>query len=86
MLYAEMSSGETIEGHVGQDIFKDQFGPRFGYPMGVHVRNILADGNELDRCLELLGRPSNMAFRPLGHRVHTFFGDVAQEIAYNWFH
>lgn len=45
---------------------------------GQNVVSIQADGEELERCCEILGRPMPPC------RVYTFLGVNAQEIATNW--
>lgn len=42
------------------------------------VQSIQADGHELAKCCEILGRTLPKA------RVYTFFGDNANEIVANW--
>jgi hypothetical protein len=48
------------------------------YRKFAEVTQVQADGDELARCLAILGRSSSPC------RVHTFIGESAKEIARNW--
>jgi len=75
MIYFEFDdSNFNYQGHVGDSnsvnlVARSKFST---------VIEIQADGDELERCCEILGRelPPN--------RVYTFLGVNAQEIARNW--
>jgi hypothetical protein len=73
MIYFEFDdSNFNYQGHVGDSnniVERSKFST---------VIEIQADGDELERCCEILGRelPPN--------RVYTFLGVNAQEIARNW--
>lgn len=45
------------------------------------VREVQADGDELERCLTILGR----TIPPYTRRTHIFLGESAKEIAANWY-
>ena len=42
------------------------------------VQEVLASDEELETCFELLSRTPN------GRNIHTFCGDSAREICFNW--
>jgi hypothetical protein len=72
MLYVQFQSNfHNYQGHIG-----DQKLTRLSEEQS--VVEVQADGHELERCCEILGRelPPN--------RVYTFLGVNAQEIARNW--
>jgi hypothetical protein len=76
MLYAHSSDCNLLcQGHIGDD----------GLATKLHVLcegivTIQADGDELVRCCDILGKSL-----PKSLRVYTFFGVNAQEIAVNWY-
>lgn len=78
MLYAQLGHGnmgtKPIQGHVGDSSLRQDL-----HKCVRQVESIQADGDELTRCCEILGRPLPPT------RVYTFYGDNAKEIAVNWF-
>lgn len=73
MLYADTNIDYALSGHV------DDPGLKTNLPIySPNVVSIQADGDELERCCEILGRPMPPC------RVYTFRGANAQEIAANW--
>jgi len=73
MLYATTSQGDSISGHKYDRILENQLNIKYK-----QIAKIQADGHELEKCCEILGR--NLPKR----RVYTFLGNNAQEIALNW--
>ena len=73
MLYAETDQIHEYSGHVNDPVLSSKLNTFYR-----EVVKIQADGDELEKCCELLGRE----LPPL--RVYTFLGANAQEIAYNW--
>jgi hypothetical protein len=74
MLYATFSEGNEVSGHIG-DVGLER---TLNYTSENTVK-IQADGDELARCCEILGR----ILPP--YRVHIFKGVNAMEIAVNWY-
>lgn len=78
MLYAKLLNSTSVRsdyaGHVGDESLQKSL--NFMYD---EIAEIQADGDELQRCCDLLGR----ALPPV--RVYTFIGTNAQEIARNWY-
>lgn len=72
MLSAQTSDIET-SGHVGDTILA--FHLNAYYP---NITQIQADGDELEKCCEILGRPLPR------RRDFIFLGDDAKTIAANW--
>lgn len=73
MLYANPGyATKTMSGHIGSEYLT-----KWLKENALYVDQIQADGDELARCCEILGRP-------VTRRVYTFFGDNAKEIALNW--
>ena len=75
MLYATISlQSYELQGHIDNSLLTERLNAKYE-----QVENIQADGDELERCCEILGRelPPN--------RVYTFVGDNAKEIAINWY-
>ena len=74
MLYATLESGKEFCGHVNGGSLASNLNFKFN-----EITEIQADGDELDKCCDILGRnrPTNMA-------VYTFLGNNAKEIAKNW--
>ena len=72
MLYATTST-RKISGHVDDRVLQT-------YLNAFHkdITEIQADGDELVKCCEILGRQLPKK------RVYTFLGHNAQEIAKNW--
>lgn len=76
MLYASLfnsSSYYDYSGYVGDESLQKSLNSSYK-----KVTEIQADGDELQRCCDLLGR----ALPPV--RVYTFVWSNAQEIAKNW--
>jgi hypothetical protein len=73
MLYATTIYNKNFGGHVKSDNLTDHLNDNF-----FCISHIQADGDELVKCCEILGR--NLPKR----RVYTFLGNNAQEIAKNW--
>lgn len=73
VLYVETTVGE-YEGHNGDESLK-----RTIIGSSQCVNEILASGDELERCCAILGR--QLPPRP----VYIFLGDNAKEIARNWY-
>ena len=63
----------TVRGHIGEKGLTDIVNR--GYNAIVRVQ---ADGDELWRCHQILGRAPNRGF-------YIFLGDNAREIAANWY-
>jgi hypothetical protein len=78
MLFAQLGHGnmgnKPIQGHVGDSSLSENL-----HACARKVEYIQADGHELTRCCEILGRPLPTSL------VYKFFGDNAKEIAANWF-
>lgn len=72
MLYAR-SANRNFGGHDGGHELTRQLNNHY-----TEITEIQADGDELVKCCEILGR--NLPKR----RVYTFIGPNAQEIACNW--
>jgi hypothetical protein len=64
---------KKISGHVGQEDLKNALNEHYA-----SITEIQADGDELVKCCEILGRQLPEC------RVYTFLGINAQEIARNW--
>lgn len=75
MLYAITNAGHQIYGHINDDI--DSLTINLNSCYG-SIKEIQADGDELVKCCEILGRQLPK------RRVYTFLGNNAQEIARNW--
>jgi hypothetical protein len=73
MLYAESTGGLVCSGHINQDSLTINLNKYY-----YKFTEIQADGDELEKCCEILGR--NLPKQ----RVYTFLGANAQEIARNW--
>lgn len=73
MLYATTESGNEFNGHVQDIALRNNLNLRYN-----KITEIQADGDELFKCCEILGR--NLPKK----RVYTFLGNNAQEIARNW--
>jgi len=73
MLYATTSSVHEYSGHVNQEGLATNLNKYY-----YEVTEIQADGHELLKCCEILGRELPK------RRVYTFLGNNAQEIARNW--
>lgn len=73
MLYADTNADYALSGHVDDRCLRTNL-PIYS----PNVVSIQADGDELERCYEILGRPMPPC------RVYTFLGVNAQEIAANW--
>lgn len=77
MLFAQLGHGnmgnKPIQGHFGDYSLSQDL-----HNCARKVESIQADGHELSRCCEILGRP--LPTTP----VYIFFGDNAKEIAANW--
>jgi len=76
MIYFEFADSYfNREGHVGDSKFTESLVECSKFSTVIEVQ---ADGDELEKCCEILGRelPPN--------RVYTFLGVNAQEIARNW--
>jgi len=73
MLYATTSHLKQYSGHVGEQNLTNNLNSFYNI-----ISEIQADGDELVKCCEILGR--NL---PKG-RCYTFLGNNAQEIANNW--
>lgn len=75
MLYATTNTGFEISSHINDSIDSLSLNLNNCY---FSIKEIQADGDELVKCCEILGRklPSS--------RVYTFLGGNAQEIAMNW--
>ena len=73
MLYAILESGNEFYGHVNETSLARKLNSQFN-----EITEIQADGDELDKCCDILGRnrPTNV--------VYTFLGNNAKEIAKNW--
>lgn len=73
MLYAITSYKREYSGHIKDDgLTHDLNNSNF------IISEIQADGDELVKCCEILGRQLPKS------RVYTFMGNNAQEIARNW--
>jgi len=73
MLFATSSHGKEYSGHIkDNDLTYILNGSYF------NIAEIQADGDELVKCCEILGRQLPKK------RVYTFLGNNAQEIAKNW--
>jgi hypothetical protein len=66
-------SNYSVNGHTGDNGLASTV--NMAYEAYVLVQ---ADGDELKRCCQILGRAPNRA-------VHIFLGDNAKEIAANWY-
>jgi hypothetical protein len=66
-------SNYNVNGHIGDNGLASTV--NMAYEAYVQVQ---ADGDELKRCCQILGRSPNRAF-------HIFLGDNAKEIAANWY-
>lgn len=75
MLYAITNAGHQISGHVNDSIDSLTLNLNNCY---LSIKQIQADGDELAKCCEILGRQLPKC------RVYTFLGNNAQEIAKNW--
>ena len=73
MLYATLKSGQEFCGHVNGGSLASNLNSKFN-----EITKIQADGDELDKCCDILGR--NLPTK----RVYTFLGNNAKEIAKNW--
>ena len=76
MIYFEFADSDfNREGHVGDYNLPNSLAECSKFSTVIEVQ---ADGDELEKCCEILGRelPPN--------RVYTFLGVNAQEIARNW--
>jgi hypothetical protein len=73
MLYATGDCTQKHYGHVGEEMLTKAL--NFFYN---DITEIQADGDELVKCCEILGRQLPKC------RVYTFLGNNAQEIARNW--
>jgi hypothetical protein len=73
MLYATTRYNRQISGYTGEDALRDSLNENY-----FHISEIQADGDELVKCCEILGRQLPKC------RVYTFLGTNAQEIAKNW--
>jgi hypothetical protein len=75
MIYLTFNYGDERSGHIEDKLLNNGLIERLEY---YEVTEVQADGDELERCCEILGRelPPN--------RVYTFLGVNAQEIARNW--
>jgi len=73
MLYATTSYGREHSGHINDDDLTYILNKSF-----FNIAEIQADGDELVKCCEILGRQLPKK------RVYTFLGNNAQEIAKNW--
>jgi len=74
MLYATFSdTSSDVSGHVGEESLTRNLNYNC-----LEVMEIQADGDELEKCCEILGRQLPRC------RVYTFLGSNAQEIARNW--
>jgi hypothetical protein len=73
MLYATTRYNRQISGHTREDALRDSLNGNY-----FHISEIQADGDELVKCCEILGRQLPK------RRVYTFLGTNAQEIAKNW--
>lgn len=76
MIYFECADSDfNREGHVGDYNLSNLLAESSKFSTVIEVQ---ADGDELEKCCEILGRelPPN--------RVYTFLGVNAQEIARNW--
>jgi len=69
-----LDQGKTLSGYIYDYGLKDNL--NYIWPF---VTSIQADGDELVRCCEILGR------RLPDKRVYTFIGDTTKEIAINWY-
>lgn len=74
MLYAILESGKEFYGHVNEGSLTSNLNFKFN-----EITEIQADGDELEKCCDILGR--NL---PTNTRVYTFLGNNAKEIAKNW--
>jgi len=76
MIYFVSTGKDDFEmsGHIGDRMLVDWTIDNYQ-----KVTEVQADGDELERCCDILGRklPST--------RVYTFLGDNAREIALNWY-
>jgi hypothetical protein len=73
MLYATGTCTYNYSGHVGDSTLERNL--NYSYK---EISKIQADGDELVKCCEILGRQLPK------RRVYTFLGINAQEIAKNW--
>ena len=73
MLYATTSDGREHSGHINDVDLTYILNKSF-----FNIAEIQADGDELVKCCEILGRQLPKK------RVYTFLGNNAQEIAKNW--
>lgn len=74
MLYANTTTDiYKYKGHVHDELLARNL--RYSYK---EITEIQADGDELVKCCEILGRNLPKC------RVYTFLGNNAQEIACNW--
>lgn len=73
MLFATTSYNRTISGHIQNDSLTEELNSAF-----LHISEIQADGDELEKACEILGRQLPR------RRTYTFLGVNAQEIAKNW--
>ena len=73
MLYATGTCIYDYSGHVGDSTLERNL--NYSYK---EISEIQADGDELVKCCEILGRQLPK------RRVYTFLGSNAQEIAINW--
>lgn len=73
MLYATTESGNDFSGHIDESAIRTNLNLRYA-----EITEIQADGDELVKCCEILGR-----CRP-NNRVYVFLGNNAKEIAMNW--
>ena len=73
MLYATSSHGKNYSGHIKDDDLTYLLNSSC-----FTISEIQADGDELEKCCEILGRQLPK------RRVYTFLGNNAQEIARNW--
>jgi hypothetical protein len=77
MIYFTASASHpeyTVSGNYAADDLAKTV--NYGYEAIVKVQ---ADGYDLERCCAILGRQ-----RPDNHKIYTFVGDNAKEIAANW--
>ena len=73
MLYAISTNRREYSGYINDDKFTFFLNRSY-----FKIAEIQADGDELVKCCEILGRQLPK------RRVYTFLGNNAQEIAKNW--
>lgn len=80
MLFATTESGNGFSGHINDIALRNNLNLHYNV-----ITEIQADGDELQRCCDILGRKLPYGVGCQAYmRVYTFLGNNAQEIAKNW--